>query len=186
MTLLRIAALGALVLTCWPTIVTAQQVAHPAPPSSPPPPAIAVPDIAADPRPLGDERKFFVFHRADTSLAWARADLGFCFRYVQTGAGILLPYFYTWKGEGAGKPAVYDGGQYGLVGAMIGAMIAGGLERSKRQINMMRCMLPRGYARYRISEELWKELNGKDRGQSIDVQARIASGPVPPTPRVLP
>ena len=154
---------------------------------TPPPIAtIAVPNLATDARPLGDERKFFVFHRADTSLDQARADLGFCFRYVQTGSGILLPYFYAWKGNGAGNPAVYDGGQFGLTGALIAALIAGGIERSKRQINMMRCMLPRGYARYRISEELWKELNGKDRLASIEVQARIASGPVPPTPRVLP
>ncbi len=154
--------------------------------SSPGPITSVAPDIAADPRPLGDERKFFIFHRADTSLSEARADLAFCFRYVQTGAGILLPYFAAWEGEGPGKAAVYDGGQYGLVGSLIGAMIAGGLERSKRQMNMMHCMIPRGYARYRISEGLWKELNGADRIASIEVQARLAAGPVPPTPRVLP
>lgn len=174
--ILRVAALGVLALEA-PALAQ----------GSPPPMAvIAVPNLAADARPLGDERKFFVFHRADTSLDQARADLGFCFRYAQTGPGILLPYFYAWQGNGAGKPASYDGGQFGLTGALIGALIAGGLERSKRQINMMRCMLPRGYARYRISEELWKELNGKDRLASVDVQARIASGPVPPTPRVRP
>lgn len=148
--------------------------------------AIAVPNLAADARPLGDERKFFIFHRTDTSLDEARADLNFCFRYVQTGPGIIFPYFYAWKGHGAGRPAIYDGGQYGMVGALIGAMIAGGLERSKRQMNMMHCMLPRGYQRYRISEPLWKELNGKERVASIEVQARLASGPVPVTPRIVP
>ena len=173
---LRVAALGVVALE-------APALAQDLPP---PMAAIAVPNLAADARPLGDERKFFVFHRADTSLDQARADLGFCFRYAQTGPGILLPYFYAWQGNGAGKPASYDGGQFGLTGALIGALIAGGLERSKRQINMMRCMLPRGYARYRISEELWKELNGKDRLASVEVQARIAAGPVPPTPRVRP
>ena len=178
---LCVAALGVLALE-------APALAQVSPPSTPPPPmaVIAVPNLAADARPLGDERKFFVFHRADTSLDQARADLGFCFRYAQTGAGILLPYFYAWQGDGAGKAASYDGGQFGLTGALIGALIAGGLERSKRQINMMRCMLPRGYARYRMSEELWKELNGKDRLASVEVQARIATGPVPPTPRVRP
>lgn len=184
MTLLRLAVLGVVILTGGPAVATAQEVAHPSPP--PLLPKAAIPNLAADPRPLGDERKFFVFHRADASLDQARADLGFCFRYAQTGPGILLPYFYGWKGEGAGAKAEYSGGNYGLVGAMIGAMIAGGLERSKRQINMMRCMLPRGYSRYRISEELWKELNGKDRLASIEVQARLASGPVPQTPKVLP
>lgn len=155
-------------------------------PPPPPPPSVAVPNIAADTRELGDQRKFFIFHQAGTSLDQARADFAFCFRYAQTGPGIVYPYFYAWKGPGAGKAASYDGGQYGLVGSIIGAMIAGGLERSKRQMNMMHCMIPRGYQRYRISEELWKELNGADRPASIEVQARLASGPVPPTPRIAP
>jgi hypothetical protein len=75
---------------------------------------------------------------------------------------------------------------YGLVGVAIMAIISGPLDRSVRQSRMMRCMLPRGYARYRTSESMWKQLNGKDLAQSILVQAKIASGPVPPTERTLP
>ena len=149
--------------------------------------AVQAPNFASDTRPLGDERKFFVFHQRGVTLEQARADLSFCFRYAWTGGGLTAPYFMPWDSRpGTSRPVSYDGGNYGLVGAAIGAMIAGGLERSKRQMSMMRCMLPRGYARYRISEGLWKELNGPDTAKAIEVQALIASGPTPPTPRTLP
>ena len=148
---------------------------------------IPLPDLAHDSRPLGDEHKFFIFHQHGVTLDQARADLRYCFRYTRTGPGIQMPYFFPFDGRpGAGRPASYDGGQFGLTGALIGAIIAGPIERSKRQINLMRCMLPRGYARYRVSEGLWKELNGNDVAADVEVQARLASGAVPPTPRVLP
>ena len=115
------------------------------------------------------ERRGLGGRLARFALDQARADFAFCFRYTQTGPGIVYPYFHPWNGPGAGKAASYDGGSYGLVGSIIGAMIAGGIERSKRQMNMMHCMIPRGYQRYRISEPLWKELNGGDRLGSIEV-----------------
>lgn len=151
-------------------------------------PSALVPDIGADQRPLGDERKYFVFHQQGISLDRARADLGYCFRYTVLGGGVVFPAFVPLDASaGVANPVTYDfGGQYGLTGAIIGAIIAGPLERGKKQMAMMRCMLPRGYARYRISEELWKEINGKDRAASIEIQARLATGPVPSTPRVLP
>ena len=147
-----------------------------------------MPNIADDTRPLGDERKYFVFHQGGVSLDQARADFRYCFRYTRLGGGIVFPYFLPLEGSsGNAKPLEYDfGGQYGLVGVAIGAIISGPIERSKRQISMMRCMLPRGYARYRISEGLWKELNGENIEAAIEAQAQIASGPVPSTPKVLP
>ena len=155
---------------------------------SPTPPMVSVPDIGADARRLGDERKFFIFHQQGVSLQQARADLSYCFRYILLGPGVIFPYFHPWDSRaGKGDRATYDfGGQYGLTGAVIGAIIAGPLERSKRQMSMMRCMIPRGYARYRVSEGLWKEMNGSNVPQSIEIQARLASGPVPPTARVQP
>lgn len=154
----------------------------------PSPPTVTVPDIAADKRPLGDERKYFVFYQQGTTLDQARIDFDTCFRHAVLGAGVVFPAFIPLDSRTvSANPASYDfNGQYGLTGAIIGAMIAGPLERGKKQMAMMRCMLPRGYARYRISEELWKEINGKDRAVAIEVQARLATGPVPPTPRVLP
>jgi hypothetical protein len=59
------------------------------------------------------------------------------------------------------------------------------LDRSIRQQVMMRCMLPRGYDRYSVTEVMWKQIHAGDNIPAlIDLQAAIASGPVPPTPKV--
>ena len=134
---------------------------------------------------LGDERKFFVFHKADVGLEQARADLGFCSRYIARGQQRFLPTFVDWQHADPARP-VPNNLNYGLVGVAIMSIIDGPIDRSVRQTRMMRCMLPRGYARFRTSEAVWKQLNSKDLAASIDLQARIASGPVPPTPRTLP
>lgn len=153
--------------------------------SPPPPLAVAVPNIAADTRPLGDPRKYFLFHQSGLSLDQARADFTFCARYLETGQGVVLPAFHPWEdSDGPGSPAPDYGGQYGLTGLVIGAIIDGPLIHSKRQMNQMRCMLPRGYVRYRVSEGLWKELAKLDLPQLIEVQAQLASGPKLPTPVV--
>lgn len=144
-----------------------------------------MPDLAIPPGDLGDDRKFFVFHKPGVSFEAAREDLAFCFRYVPRGSQRRYPGFVPWRDTPVAVSAPQNA-NYGLVGVAIAGIIAGPLDRSVRQSRMMRCMLPRGYARYRTSESLWKSLNGKDIEQSILVQAKIASGPVPPTERVLP
>lgn len=154
-------------------------------PVGPDPESIVAPDLDIPPEQLGDPKKFFVFHKPGVTFEAARQDIGFCFRYVPLGAQRTYPGFVPWQTEPPPNPFVQTG-NYGLVGAAIGAIISGPLVRSVRQSRMMRCMLPRGYARYRISESLWKRLNGDDLAQSILAQAKIASGPVPPTERTLP
>lgn len=146
---------------------------------------MAIPNLNVPQAELGDERKFFVFHKAGVTLDEARADLGFCSRYIPRGQQRFLPDFVAWQHVDPAKPVPTDIG-YGLVGVAIMAIIDGPIDRSVRQTRMMRCMLPRGYARYRTSETLWKQLNSDDLAASVEIQARIASGPVPPTPRTLP
>ena len=147
--------------------------------------AQAVPDLNVPAQALGDERKFFVFHKAGVGLDQARSDLAFCSRYIARGQQRFLPDFVAWKTEDPATP-IPVALNYGLVGLGIMAIIDGPIDRSVRQARMMRCMLPRGYARYRTSEALWKQINSRDVAASVEVQARIASGPVPPTPRVFP
>lgn len=147
--------------------------------------APAIPDLNVPANDLGDERKFFVFHQAGVSLEQARADLGFCSRYIARGQQRFLPDFVAWQHVDPAKP-IPNNLNYGLVGVAIMAIIDGPIDRSIRQARMMRCMLPRGYARYRTSEALWKQINSDDLATSIELQARIASGRVPPTPRTLP
>ncbi|HTK59234.1 MAG TPA: hypothetical protein VL336_09660 [Sphingomicrobium sp.] len=144
-----------------------------------------MPDLNVPASDLGDERKFFVFHKAGVSLEQARADLGFCSRYIARGQQRFLPDFVAWKHADPARP-VPNNLNYGLVGVAIMAIIDGPIDRSIRQARMMRCMLPRGYARYRTSEALWKRINSDDLASAIELQAQIASGPVPPAPRTLP
>jgi hypothetical protein len=147
--------------------------------------SVIVPELQVSDSELGDERKFFFFHKQGVSYADAYADLAFCSRYIARGPQRSLPDFVPWQREDPAKPIEYIL-NYGLVGVAIMAIVDGPIDRCIRQSRMMRCMLPRGYARYRTSEALWKQVNGKNVPPSIAVQARIASGPVPSTPRTLP
>lgn len=153
--------------------------------------ATQVPNLVADTRPLGDEKKFFVFHQQGVSVDQARTDISVCMRYVllQTGSGvgIVPPYFIPWTGApGPSQPQAGRAANYGIIGALIAGPLDSGLNRSRRQMSMSRCMGLRGYSRYRVSEGLWKELNEINVAQSVESQAQLAAGPVPGTPKVLP
>src|SRR5881396_737687 len=104
--------------------------------------AQTVPDLNVPDNVLGDERKFFVFHKAGVTLEQARADLGFCSRYIARGQQRFLLDFVAWKQADPAKPVPMSL-NYGLMGVAIMAIIAGPIDRSVRQTRMMRCMLPR-------------------------------------------
>lgn len=144
-----------------------------------------IPDISADERDLGDERKFVVFHKPDVTYEEALADIRECSAHATHLVQRRADSFVPWGRDDAGQAVTYDGGNYGLVGMAIGAIIAGPLERSIRQTIMIRCMDPRGYTRYRANEEQWKELFEKSENGK-ELLAAIASGPVPPTPKANP
>lgn len=150
------------------------------PPMAQPP----LPDLAVAPAQLGDARKYWVLHKPGVTAEQAAADLSFCWRFLPRGAQRTLPDFVPWRRATARKKADYSLPQFGLVGVAIGAIIAGPIERSLRQSRLFRCMVPRGYDRYRTSENVWKQLNSDDAAGSIALQARIAASPPPPTPRV--
>ena len=114
--------------------------------------AIAIPDLHIADSDLGDERKFFVFHKVGVSFAEARADIGFCSRFILRGQQRFLPDFVAWKQVDPANP-IPNQLNYGLVGEVIMAIIAPAIDRSVRQTRMMRCMLPRGYARYRATPD---------------------------------
>ena len=168
----------ALTLLEAPIPVAAQLASVPADP--------IIADLAVPDNQLGDARKYFLLHKPGVSFEQAQADLSFCWRFLAHGVQRSVPGFVPWQKNSAARPVDYSLTQYGLVGAAIGAIIAGPLERSARQSRMVRCMVPRGYDRYRTSEAIWKQLNTGNAVQSIRLQAQVASGSVPPTPRVLP
>ena len=152
--------------------------------NAPPQPIVTVEELAAAEKDLGDPRKYWVLHKPGVSVEQASADLTFCWRFVPHGVQRSTPSFVPWRKRDANRPVSYTGGPYGLVGAAIGAIISGPLERSIRQSRMFRCMVPRGYARYRVTEDLWKRIYQAEPAQAIATLAAIASGPMPPTPEV--
>lgn len=166
------------------TVLSATELSAAQAEPSPTDPVIAT--LAVPDNQLADSRKYFVLHKLGVSVEEAEADLSYCWRFLASGAPRSVPSFVPWQKATAAKPIDYTLPQYGLVGSAIGAIIAGPLERSKRQSRIIRCMVPRGYARYRTSETIWKQLNSDDAARSIRMQARIAAGQTPPTPQVLP
>lgn len=152
-------------------------------------PAISepLPDLNVAERQWGDDRKFVILHKAGVSVSEAEADFGFCYRFLPHGVQRRAPSFVPWRQGDATNPVRYDNGPYGLIGLGFSAILAPPLERSIRQSRLNACMLPRGYARYRTSEDVWKRLNDDGNPlKSIRLQALIAAGPVPPTARAEP
>jgi hypothetical protein len=143
-------------------------------------------DLAVAEKDLADPRKFFIFHKSGVSVQEAEADLAFCSRFLANGAQRTLPAFVPWGNRPAPQENAAASTQYGLMGAAIGAVIDGPLLRSRGQARLFRCMAPRGYSRYRTSQAIWQQLNLGDPVQSVKLRAQVASGPVPPTPQVLP
>lgn len=150
----------------------------------PDPATVAMPAItnARDPEVVENGWRHFYFHRAGTTYAEAYADLEDCYRFlpVPGAAGVEMPGFAPWRARADSKtykpPAI---GPYGLVGDIIGAMVAGPIERRARQSRMRRCMEPKGYRRYPMTEETWKTAVGAYSPATLAIQARLASGPVP-------
>ncbi len=147
---------------------------------------LALPDLNVAEKDLGDARKYVLFHKAGVTASEAEADLGYCYGFLPHGVARRAPSFVPWSKPDATNPVRYTGGNYGLVGLGIAAIIDGPLERSIRQSRLFQCMIPKGYVRYRTSESIWKLLNDKNNVEGIKLQAQIAAGPPPPTPRVLP
>jgi hypothetical protein len=143
----------------------------------------SVPSLAASEAEWGDERKYVYFHKPGVSFADALRDISECARHARRTAQRTAPAFVPWGRDDRGSPVTYEGLNYGLVGAAIGAIIAGPLERSARQTVMIRCLTPMGYSRYRAGKDQWQAIFEGD-GDWVPVAAAIASGPVPPTPRV--
>lgn len=171
----------------WAGVALVSGGAVPAAAAAPASPAgIGLPDLNVPDGKLADSRKYFLLHKPGVTVEQAEADLGFCWRFIPRGVGRSVPSFVPWGKTDAPRPIPSGGGQYGLIGIGIAAMVAGPINRSLRQSRIFRCMVPRGYARYRTSEAIWNQLNSSDAARSIRLQALIAAGPVPPTPRIRP
>ena len=153
----------------------------------PPDPAtIELPDMAPtrDQHVIADGWRHFYFHKAGVSFAEAYADFADCYRFLPVqGASPALPAFAPWS-ESAGARVVPRSLPWGLMGAAILDIVSGPIDRRDRQSRMRRCMEPRGYVRYPIREEVWRQLIDNYSVRSLALQAKAASGPVPNLPVV--
>lgn len=163
--------------------LAAQDAPSPAAAVVPDPATIAVPQITGgrDEGVVRNGWKYFYFWRADTTFEQAYADFADCYRFLPVpGTDLTVPTFVAWRGaEGLDKAEPNYNPQYGLMGAAIAAMVAGPIERRASQSRMRRCMEPRGYQRFPVSEETWEQIVDGYSPGSIAVSARLASGPHP-------
>lgn len=149
-------------------------------------PALA---FAATPQDALDYDKFFYFHRSGTSFADAYADIKEC---DSLASGVS---YYGGGNSSAISGAMANYGMAGAVGGAIGSALAdaifGSAERRRlKRISLRNCMGFKGYARYGLSQDLWKKFNFEEglgrkkedvREEAMELQALVASGPPPQT-----
>ncbi len=158
----------------------------------PPLPVITAADLAADPAKLGNPKKFFVFHRDGATFEEAYHDLKVCVAFANQPLFPRVPTSVAWtepsrRQSEPPQVTIVTGGAGEVIGraivdAVIGQPVVAGVGRSLRAVNLSSCMLPRGYNRHVISEQMWKKLNGPDLAASLTMQARLAAGPRPSSP----
>ena len=153
---------------------------------------LAMPKLAftASPTDAQDFDKYYVFHRPETSFAEAYADIVECDGYARgLSSGVAyqeVPYPY------AGTMAGAIGGAIG--NALAVAIFGSAEKRRLRRVNIRQCMNFKGYERFGLSKDLWKEFNfeeglsgvtEKDRQRCLMLQAMVASAPTQPQGEVL-
>lgn len=153
-------------------------------PAVPDPATITLPDMssASDPKVAADGWKYFYFHKQGVAFDKAYADFEECYRFLPASDPFLtspfLPMFVPWE-ETPGFATMTPQPRYGLVGAAIGSLVMGPLQRRASQSRMRRCLEPRGYVRYPLAKGAWEQLIDNYSTQSIALQAKAAAGPRP-------
>ncbi len=164
-------------------------VATIAPYEAPDPATLKMPALAFTETPeiVADFNKYFYFHREGTSYTEAYADVREC-DALASGSSIYA--------NNASAMAAATA-QYGVlaagVGSAIGSAVADAIfgsaaRREQRRVSVRNCMAFKGYARYGLSGDLWKEFNFEEgngrkkeavRNADLALQALVASGPKP-------
>ena len=202
------AAATALLLSA-PQLAAAQEAAAPAAAPAAPAPATApvgppaqtlaeIPDPAQLKMPAldftptseieADYAKYFYFHRADTSFAEAYADVREC-DALASGSNIYLGASQAQFNAAAMQYGPLAAGIGGAIGSAIADAIFGSAARREaRRVNLRNCMGFKGYQRFGLSMDLWKEFNFEEgmgrkkedvRNDALALQALVASGPAP-------
>lgn len=145
-------------------------------------------------RPLQNQRdqkvvksgqKYFYFFKSGVSYNQALGDLTDCYRFLEWGGDWRpLPAMVLREVSPStvepGPPMVG-----GILGALIGPSIRNSQSRQVRNARLRRCMEPRGYVRYPLSETDWKWLVADFSPERLPLLARYASGPQPDAEPVM-
>lgn len=127
----------------------------------------------------------FYFHKEGVTYEQAYADFVDCYRFIpSSGMAAQAPTFVPWGNRPGTGPATQPASNYGLVGDVLLAIVSGPLERRRWQSRLRRCLEPRGYVRYPLAPEPWRQLIDNHSPRSLAMQALAASGPKPDLPVV--
>ena len=147
-------------------------------------------DFAPTPEAENDFDKYFYFHREDTAFAEAYADVREC-DALASGASIYLGGDSAAMGAAMAQYGVLAGGIGSALGSVLADAIFGSAaRRQQRRMNLRNCMGFKGYQRYGLTGDLWKEFNFEEghgrkkegeRDDALELQALVASGPKPTT-----
>lgn len=134
--------------------------------------------------------KYFYFHREGTNFAQAYDDIRECdalasgsHLYLGADAGTMNNAMTTYS-----PVAGAIGGAIGS--AMADAIFGSAMRRAQRRESLRNCMSFKGYHRYPLNGDLWKEFNFEEglgrkkeqtRLEALALQALVASGPAPTT-----
>jgi hypothetical protein len=163
---LKAAAVAAALLACAQPASAAPDEAV-----APDPAKLSLPDLqaplTAEDRGNGD--KYFYFHRGDATYEQALSDIRQCddlARGVKSmHAWVDAPYPYAGTLAGAGGA---------IIGNMMVALIFGSAEERKmRRANMRRCMHYKGYDRFALAKETWKQFNFEEALKTIPIEERM-------------
>lgn len=140
------------------------------PPAIPDPVKLELPDLSGPTtvEDAADFDKYFYFHRADTSFEQALSEIRECDGYAR---GLSSPYGYQ------DVPYPYAGTLAGAAGGAIGnlmvSLIFGSAElRKARRTNMRRCMNYKGYDRYGLNKDVWRQFHFEEGLGSVKEEER--------------
>jgi hypothetical protein len=161
----------------------------------PDPATLAVPDVGfAETAAIADDYdNYFYFRRPDTSFAQALSDIRECDLRARRLWRTPDPESVTSEAERR-EDGMVNSYFATLTGPLMGGLVAGlagpGEERQTRRFGLRRCMFYKGYGRFGLPEDLWRQFNfdATERGLSeqqrqemLAKQALLASTGTPRT-----
>lgn len=131
---------------------------------------VAAPKLsyAATPEDEKNFEKYYHFHRPGVDFATAFADVSECDGYARGLRSSMgtQPVYYPYAGTLAGAMG-------GAIGNAMAAAIFGSAEKRRlRRVNMRTCMNYKGYGRYGLAKDVWKEFNFEEGLGSVDEDDR--------------